>query len=62
MKGVSPMKILRNLFFFAALAGLVALTARKLGLVGGDEDDSDGFVFDDMGEESADGGEDDASE
>ena len=56
------MKILRNLFFFAALAGIVALTARKLGLVGGDEDDSDGFVFDDMGEKSADGGEDDASE
>ena len=62
MKGTFPMKILRNLFFVAALAGLVAVIARKLGLVGGDEDDSLGLVFDDMGEESADGGEDDASE
>ena len=56
------MKILRNLFFVAALAGLVAVIARKLGLVGSDEDDSLGLVFDDMGEGSADGGEDDASE
>ncbi len=56
------MKVLRNLFFVAALAGLVAVTARKLGLIGGDEDDSPGLVFDDMGEESADGGEDDASD
>ncbi len=56
------MKILRNLFFVAALAGIVAVIARKLGLVGDDEDDSPGFVFDDMAEESADGGEDDASD
>ena len=56
------MKILRNLFFIAALAGIVAITARKLGLIGEDEDDSLGFVFDDMGEESADGGEDDAAD
>ena len=57
------MKILRSFFIFAAIAGIAAVAARKLGLIGGHEDDSFDFVFEDpAGEESADGGEDDASE
>ena len=57
------MKVIRRLFIVAALAGIVAVIARKLGLVGGHEDDSFDFVFDDpAGGESADGGEDDASD
>ena len=57
------MKALRSIFVIAALAGMVAVVARKLGLIGSDEDESPGFVFEDApGEESADGGEDDAAE
>lgn len=62
-KGSVPMKILRRFFIFAAIAGIVAVAARKLGLIGGPQDDSFDFVFEDpAGEESADGGEDDAAE
>lgn len=57
------MKVIRSLFIFAALAGIAAVIARKLGLVGGHEDDSFDFVFEDSpGEDSADDGDDDASE
>ena len=57
------MKAVRSIFVIAALAGMVAVVARKLGLIGSDEDESPGFVFEDApGEESADGGEDDAAE
>ncbi len=57
------MKIFRRLFVLAALAGIVAVVARKLGLIGAHEDETFDFVFEDpAGEDSADGGEDDASE
>ncbi len=57
------MKMLRRFFIFAAIAGIVAVAARKLGLIGGPQDDSFDFVFEDPAdEESADGGEDDAAE
>ena len=56
------MKTLRNFFIIAALAGIAAVAARKLGLIGGEEDDEFDFVFDDVDEGSADGGEDDAAE
>ncbi len=57
------MKIFRRLFILAAIAGIVAVAARKLGLIGEREDDSFDFVFEDSpGEDSADDGDDDASE
>ena len=58
------MKVLRNFFIFAAFAGIVAVAARKLGLIGAHEDESFDFVFEDPADsaDSADGGEDDASE
>ena len=57
------MKIFRRLFVLAALAGIVAVVARKLGLIGAHEDETFDFVFEDpAGGDSADGGEDDASE
>lgn len=57
------MKIFRRLFVLAALAGIVAVVARKLGLIGAHEDETFDFVFEDPADgDSADGGEDDASE
>lgn len=57
------MKFLRSFFIFAAIAGIAAVAARKLGLIGGHEDETFDFVFEDpAGGDSADGGEDDASE
>ncbi len=57
------MKALRSIFIVAAIAGIIAVAARKLGLIGADEDDSFDFVFDDSPSgESADGGEDDAAD
>ncbi len=57
------MKIFRRLFILAAIAGIVAVAARKLGLIGEREDDSFDFVFEDSADDdSADDGDDDASE
>lgn len=57
------MKIFRRLFVLAALAGIAAVVARKLGLIGAHEDETFDFVFEDPADgDSADGGEDDASE
>lgn len=57
-----PVGKLRRFFIFAAIAGIVVVAAKKLGIMGGDDDEPMEYAPDPgMGDDSADGDEENAA-